>query len=56
MLESIEEKFKKLKENPIDFIEEEDILYKLKLIIDNYSIEDWKSALEVDYEVIDKIK
>lgn len=52
ILELTEEKFKRLKENPMGFIEEEDILCDLKLIINNYNIEDWGNPLEVNYEVI----
>ena len=56
ILELTEEEFKRLKESPMDFIEEEDILHDLKLIIDSYRIEDWGDPLEVNYEVIDEIK
>ena len=56
ILELTEEEFKRLKKNPMDFIEEEDILHDLELIIDSYRIEDWGDPLEVNYEVIDEIK
>lgn len=56
ILELTEEEFKRLKESPIDFIEEEDILCDLEFIIDSYSIEDWGGPLEVNYEIIDEIK
>ena len=52
ILELTEEEFKRLKKNPMDFIDEEDILSNLELIIDSYRIEDWGSPLEVNYEVI----
>ena len=35
------------------FLNEEDLLYDLDLIIDDYRIEDWGSPLEVNYEVVD---
>lgn len=57
ILEFTEEEFKKFKEDPINFfIEEEDFLYNLKLIIDDYDVDDYGSPLEVNYEVIDEIK
>ena len=56
ILELTEEEFKRLKENPMDFIEEEDILYDLELIIDSCRIEDWGNPLEVNYEVINDSK
>jgi hypothetical protein len=52
ILELTEEEFERLKKDPIDFIDEEDILSNLELIIDSYRIEDWGSPLEVNYEVI----
>ena len=52
ILELTEEEFEKLKKDPMDFIDEEDILSNLELIIDSYRIEDWGSPLEVNYEVI----
>ena len=52
ILELTEEEFKRLKKDPMSFIDEEDILSNLELIIDSYRIEDWGSPLEVNYEVI----
>ena len=37
----------------MEFLNEEDLLYDLDLIIDDYRIEDWGSLLEVKYEVVD---
>ena len=56
ILELTEEEFEKLKKDPINFIDEEDILSNLELIIDDYRIEDWGSPLEVNYEVINNAK
>ncbi len=52
ILELTEEEFKRLKKDPMNFIDEEDILSNLELIVDDYRIEDWGSPLEVNYEVI----
>lgn len=52
ILELTEEEFKRLEKDPMNFIDEEDILSNLELIIDDYRIEDWGSPLEVNYEVI----
>ena len=52
ILELTEEEFERLKENPKDFIYEEDILSNLDLIIDDYRIEDWGDPVEINYEVI----
>lgn len=51
-IELTEDEFKRLEKNPMDFINEEDILSNLELIVDDYRIEDWGSPLEVNYEVI----
>lgn len=56
ILELTEEEFERLKKDPMDFIDEEDILSNLELIIDSYRIEDWGSPLEVKYEVINNAK
>ncbi len=52
ILELTEEEFKKLKEDPLNFVEEEEILSDLELVVDDYEIEDWGFPLEVNYEVI----
>ena len=52
ILELTEEEFKRLKKDPMNFIDEEDILSNLELIVDDYRIEDLGSPLEVNYEVI----
>ena len=51
-IELTEDEFRILEKNPMDFIDEEDILSNLELIVDDYRIEDWGSPLEVNYEVI----
>ena len=57
ILEFTEEEFKKFKEDPINFIEEEeDLLYSLKLIIDDYDVDDYGIPLEANYEIIDENK
>ena len=56
ILELTEEEFKRLKENPMDFIEKENVLCDLKLIVDSYRIEDWGDPLEVNYEVITDVE
>lgn len=52
VLELTNEEFQRLKKDPIDFIDKEDILCDLNLVIDDYRIDDWGSPLEVNYEVI----
>lgn len=52
ILELTKEEFERLKENPKDFVYEEDILSNLDLIIDDYEIEDWGNPIEINYEVI----
>ena len=53
ILELTEEKFNRLKEDPEEFVYEEDILENLNLIIDDYSIEDYGGIESINYEVID---
>ncbi len=53
ILEFTEEEFERLKKDPMNFIDKEDILSNLELIVDDYRIEDWGSPIEVNYEVID---
>lgn len=52
ILEFTEEEFERLKKDPMNFIDEEDILSDLELIVDDYRIEDWGTPLEINYEVI----
>ena len=52
VLKLTEEEFKKLEEDPLKFVEEEEILCDLELIIDDYEIEDWGPPSEINYEVI----
>ena len=52
-LDLTEEEFKKLKENPLEFIDSNDILDDLELIIDDYRIEDWGEPTEVNYKVVE---
>ncbi len=52
ILELTEEELQRLKENSMKFLDEEDLLCDLDLIIDDYRIEDWGAPLEVNYEVI----
>ena len=52
ILELTEEEFKKLQEDPLDFIYNQDILCDLNLVIDDYRVEDYGGILEVNYEVI----
>ncbi len=56
ILELTEEEFERLKKDPMNFIHEEDILSNLKLIVDDYDIEDLGSPLEINYEVINNAK
>ena len=53
VVELTEEEFQRLEKDSMKFLNEEDLLYDLDLIIDDYRIEDWGSPLEVNYEVID---
>ena len=53
ILEFTEEEFERLKKDPMNFIDKEDILSNLELIVDDSRIEDWGSPIEVNYEVID---
>lgn len=52
ILELTEEEFRRLKKDPMDFFNQEDLLCDLDLVIDSYRIEDWGSPLEVNYEVM----
>ena len=52
ILELTEKEFERLKKDPMNFIDEEDILSNLELIIDDYRIEDYGPPVEVNYEVI----
>lgn len=53
ILELTEEEFERLKKDPMNFIDEEDILSNLELIIDDYRVDDYGSPEKVNYEVID---
>ena len=53
ILELTKEEFERLKKDPMNFIDEEDILSSLELIIDDYSAEDYGRPVKVNYEVID---
>ena len=53
VVELTEEEFQRLEKDSMKFLNEEDLLYDLDLIIDDYRIEDWGSPLEVNYEVVD---
>lgn len=53
IVELTEEEFQRLEKDSMKFLNEEDLLYDLDLIIDDYRIEDWGSPLEVNYEVVD---
>jgi hypothetical protein len=52
ILELTEEEFQRLEKDPMDFLDQEDLLCDLNLVIDDYRIEDWGSPLEVNYEVV----
>lgn len=51
ILELTEEEFKRLKKDPMNFVDKEDILSNLELIIDDYRIEDCGPPSEINYEV-----
>ena len=53
ILELTEEEFKKLQEDPLDFIYSQDILYDLDLVIDDYRVEDYGGIAEVNYKVVE---
>lgn len=53
ILELTEEEFERLKKDPMNFIDEEDILSNLELIIDDYRVDDYGPPVKVNYEVID---
>ena len=53
ILELTEEEFKKLQEDPLDFIYNQDILCDLDLVIDDYRVEDYGNILEVNYKVVE---
>lgn len=53
VLELTEEEFKKLQEDPLDFIYNQDILCNLNLVIDDYEVEDYGDILEVNYKVVE---
>ncbi len=53
ILELTGEEFERLKKDPMNFIDEEDILSNLELIIDDYRVDDYGPPVKVNYEVID---
>ena len=53
VLELTAEEFKRLQENPKKFIYEEEILYDLDLIIDDYCVDEYGGIDDVEYEVIE---
>jgi len=56
ILELTEEEFEKLEKDPMEFVNSYDILWDLDLVIDDYRIEDFGPALEINYEkLIDEI-
>lgn len=50
-LELTKEELKSLKQDPVKFVKESDLLGDLNLIIDSYSLEDYGDPTEVKYEV-----
>lgn len=52
-LDLTEEEFKELEEDPLEFIDNNDILDDLDLIIDDYRVEDWGGPTEVNYKVVE---
>ena len=52
VLELTAEEFNRLKEDPEEFVYEEDILENLNLVIDDYSVEDYGGIDSIEYEVI----
>ncbi len=54
VLDLTEEEFKKLKEDPLKFIDDNDVLDNLELIIDDYRIDDWGGFTEVNYKVVEQ--
>lgn len=52
-LDLTEEEFKELEEDPFKFIDNNDVLDDLELIIDDYRIEDWGGPTEVNYKVVE---
>ena len=53
IIELTKEELEELKKNPLDFVDKNDILSDLELVIDDYRAEDYGSPVEVNYEVID---
>lgn len=54
VLELTEEEFKRLEEDPEEFLLEEGFICDLELVIDDYRIEDYGPPSEINYEVVDK--
>lgn len=52
-IELTKEELEELKKNPLDFVDKNDILSDLELVIDDYRAEDYGSPVKVNYEVID---
>ena len=52
-LDLTEEEFKELEKDPLKFIDDNDILGNLELIIDDYRIDDWGGFTEVNYKVVE---
>ena len=53
-LDLTEEEFKELEEDPLEFIDSNDILDDLELIIDDYRVEDWGGPTKVNYKVVEQ--
>lgn len=53
-LDLTEEEFKELEEDPLEFIDNNDILDDLDLIIDDYRVENWGGPTEVNYKVVEQ--
>lgn len=53
-LDLTEEEFKELEEDPLDFIDNNDILNNLELIVDDYEIEGWEPSIEINYKTIEQ--
>lgn len=52
ILDIPDEDIKKFEEEPLDYIEENDIIYNLDIIVDDFRIEDYGDTTDIEYKII----
>lgn len=51
ILDIPDEDIKKFEEEPLDYIEKNDLLFELKLIVDDFEIEGYGDVVDIDYNI-----